>query len=327
MSNVASTALLERRWPRHETSAEAALGGASCGNPVLPNAMRWQDCRFLTCSVLPVRFACNCRCPFCFSKSSISALRHDTVDWGRLDLERYFDFARERGASRLVVTGGGEPLLRAEAVGDIVRRGKLFFEEIACFTNGSLLTPGLAQQLADSGLSYVCLSRHHFDEAVNRHLMGHAAPALRTFFKAAGSLTVRATCVMTRGHIDSERRVWQYIERLAEFGVRQFTFKHTYVAYERSVFAASAEDRWALEHHVDFDPFAEQGEIVGRLPWGPTIRRIGEFQVCYYREPTPAWELEHQRCRSVNLLSDGTVYASLEDQSSRLFRLNDSWPR
>jgi cyclic pyranopterin phosphate synthase len=277
--------------------------------------------------VLPVRFACNCRCPFCFSKSSLSALRHDTADWGQLDLERYFEFARERGASRLVITGGGEPLLRADAVLDVIRRGKRSFDEIACFTNGSLLTRDLARAFADSGLSYLCFSRHHFDEALNRSLMGDAAPTLDRFFAAAGSLTVRATCVMTRGHIDSERMVWQYIERLAEFGVRQFTFKHTYVAYERSVFAASAEDRWASEHRVTFDPFVGQGEPIAKLPWGPTVRRIGEFQVCHYREPTPAWEKEHQTCRSVNLLSDGTVYASLEDQSSRLFRLSSFLPR
>ena len=286
----------------------------------------WHDCRFLTCSVLPVRFACNCACPFCFSKSSISALRHDTVDWQQLDLERYFDFARDHGATRLVITGGGEPLLRADAVLDIVRRGSAYFAEIACFTNGSLLTSNLAQQLADAGLSYLCYSRHHFDDGVNCDLMGNAAPTLNEFFEAANGMLVRATCVMSRGYVDSAAMVWRYIDQLATFGVRQFTFKHTYVAYEKSVFAVSDEDRWAAEHRVEFDPFRGQGEVIGELPWGPTIRRIRDLQVCYYHEPTPDWERRHRTCRSINLLSDGAVYASLEDQSSRLFRLNGSSP-
>jgi cyclic pyranopterin phosphate synthase len=248
------------------------------------------------------------------------------VDWEQLDLEGYFAFARQRGATRLVVTGGGEPLLRAGAVHDVVRRGRRFFDEIACFTNGSLVTRQLVRQLADAGLSYLCFSRHHFDDALNRGLMGNAAPTLEQFFDAVGAFTVRATCVMARGHIDSTATVWRYIERLAAFGVRQFTFKHTYVAYERSVFGVSAENRWAAGHRVSFDPFAGQGCVVGALPWGPTIRRVGDFQVCYYHEPTPAWEREHQLCRSVNLLSDGTVFASLEDRSSRLFRLGNSSP-
>ncbi len=283
----------------------------------------WQNCRYLTCSVLPVRMACNCRCSFCFSKSSLSSLPRDTIDWAKVDLDRYFDFAKLRGASRLVVTGGGEPLLRADAVLEIIRRAKPVFEEVVCFTNGSLLTRRLAQRLAEAGLSYLCFSRHHFDERLNRRLMGEAAPTLADFFHAAEGLTVRATCVMAQGYIDSERLAWQYIDRLSRHGVRQFTFKHTYVAYERSVFTNSREDRWAAEHRVSFDPFAGNGEIVGQLPWGPAIRRIGDFQVCHYHEPTPAWELEHQLCRSVNLLSDGTVYASLEDQSSQLFQLNN----
>jgi pyruvate-formate lyase-activating enzyme len=303
-----------------------AAGPSLLPSPEMPPSAPWRGCRFLTCSVLPVRLACNCSCPFCFSKSSLSALRHDTVDWSRVDLERYFTFSRRRGASRLVITGGGEPLLRTDAVIDILRRGKQFFDEIACFTNGSLLTRDSARQLAEAGLSYLCFSRHHFDDAENRALMGQSAPSLEQFFEAAGGLTVRATCVMTRGHIDSERMVWRYIERLADFGVRQFTFKHTYVAYGQSVFAGSAEDRWAEEHGVHFDPFVDRGETIGRLPWGPAIRRIGEYQVCFYHEPTPAWEQEHQICRSVNLLSDGTVFASLEDRSSRLFRLSSSAP-
>jgi cyclic pyranopterin phosphate synthase len=287
----------------------------------------WQDCRFLTCSVLPVRFACNCSCRFCFSKSSLSTLQYDPLDWLQLDLDRYFLFARERGATRLVITGGGEPLLRAEVVLEIIERGKRCFDEIACFTNGSLLTRALGRELAAAGLSYLCFSRHHFDETRNRAVMGPAAPTFEQFFDAAAGLTVRATCVMSRGYVDSKPLVWQYIHRLAGFGVRQFTFKHTYVAYERSVFAASAENRWAAEHRVSFDPFADQGEILGQLPWGPAIRRIGEHHVCFYHEPTPDWEREHQTCRSVNLLADGTVFASLEDQSSRLFQLNNSSPR
>src|SRR5258707_6728305 len=79
---------------------------------------RWQQCRFLTCSVLPVRFACNLTCPFCFSKSSVSSLEGDRVDWAKVDVESYYAFARERGATRLVITGGGEPLLRAEYLAD-----------------------------------------------------------------------------------------------------------------------------------------------------------------------------------------------------------------
>jgi cyclic pyranopterin phosphate synthase len=284
----------------------------------------WADCRFLTCSVLPVRVACNLRCPFCFSRSSISALARERTDWGALDVASYYRFARERGAARLVLTGGGEPLLRPEDCVHLVREGSRFFSEIALFTNGSRLTRPLAERLADAGLSYLCWSRHEADDAANAALMGEGAPSREAFFEAAAPLRVRATCVMSQGHVDSTERVWDYIHALTPFGVREFTFKHTYVAYPHSVFAGSRENVWAREHQCEFDPFAGQGEAVAQLPWGPVVRRIGEVQVCHYREPTPQWELEHGVCRSSNLLSDGRVYASLEDERSLLFQLSSS---
>jgi pyruvate-formate lyase-activating enzyme len=286
-------------------------------------ASEWDDCRFMSCSVLPVRVACNLACPFCFSKSSVSALRHDRADWPKMDLAGYYAFARERGASRLVITGGGEPLLRSDDVLHLTRVGRRYFDEVTCFTNGTFLTADLARRLADAGLSYLCYSRHHDDDATCRRLMGDGAPALAAFFAAAaaGTLKVRATCVMARGYIDSAEACWEYVRTLSHFGVREFTFKHTYVAYDGSVFRGSPEDRWAADHQVEFDPFDGDGAVVGELPWGPKIRRIGDHQICYYREPTPQWELTNRTCRSSNLLSDGSVYASLEDRRSLLYRL------
>lgn len=281
----------------------------------------WRECRFLSCSVLPVRVACNLNCPFCFSKSSISALRHERVDWREIDVEHYYDDARNRGATRLVITGGGEPLLRPDVVVDVVKRGKRVFDEVALFTNGTYLTAAVARQLAGAGLSYVCYSRHATDDGVNRALMGPAAPGLAQFFQAAGPLKVRATCVMAQGYVDSRNAVWRHIDVLRSFGVTEFTFKHTYVAYAESLFQGTTEDEWSRARHVDFDPFANEGEVVGSLPWGPKIRHFRGVQVCYYHEPTPQWEQQNRLCRSSNLLSDGAVYASLEDRRSLLYRL------
>jgi pyruvate-formate lyase-activating enzyme len=286
-----------------------------------PTSPVWSACRFLTCSVLPVRVACNLRCPFCFSKSSVSALKHERTDWRSLDVDAYYAFAKERGATRLVITGGGEPLLRPDDVVYLVERGRRYFDEIACFTNGTFLTRERASRLQGAGLSYLCYSRHAADDEANRRLMGDGAPRLADFTEAAGSLKVRATCVMARGSVEDAAGVWEYIDALRPFGIREFTFKHTYVAYEESLFQSSEQNAWAGEHKVEFDPFGDEGEVIASLPWGPRIRRIRGVQACYYHEPTPQWEREHRLCRSSNLLSDGSVFASLEDTSSLLFRL------
>ncbi len=299
------------------------IAHAPSHHPDLGADPAWSACRFLTCSVLPVRVACNLSCPFCFSRSSISALRHDPADWSALDPAGYYRFARDRGANRLVITGGGEPLLRPDAVVDLIARGAEVFGEIALFTNGSRLTPALARRLAGAGLSYLCYSRHAADDQANRALMGRDAPDLAAVVEAAGSasIPIRATCVMVRGGVEDRVAVRRYTSALRAFGIRQFTFKHTYVAYEGSVFRDSPQDRWAAEHRVDFDPFEGEGTPSAALPWGPVIRDWEGLQVCYYHEPTPDWERTNRLARSSNLLSDGSVFASLEDLSSLLYRL------
>jgi cyclic pyranopterin phosphate synthase len=125
---------------------------------------------------------------------------------------------------------------------------------------------------------------------------------------------------MARGYIDGAAAVDRYMATLSAFGVQEFTFKHTYVAYRRSVFGGSREDAWAQQNRVAADPFDGRGEFIGALPWGPEIRRIKGATVCFYHEPDPDWEKENRLCRSINLLSDGSVYASLEDHRSLLYR-------
>lgn len=283
----------------------------------------WSDVRFLSCSVLPVRLACPCDCAFCFSKSSVSALAAEPAPWSDADLHAHLRWARGRGATRLVVTGGGEPLLRPEVCLRAVRAGAEVFGEVALFTSGAPLTADGARALADAGLSYLCWSRHAVDDAANRDLMGAAAPDADAVLAACASagLAIRATCVMSTAGVADAEGALAYLDAFAARGVRQMTFKHTYVARPTSLFASSPANRWARAHRVAADPLAGRGEVVGRLPWGPAIRRLGEVQACHYWEPTPDWERAHRLARSSNLLSDGSVYASLEDETSLLHRL------
>jgi hypothetical protein len=284
----------------------------------------WAECRFLTCSVLPVARACECECAFCFSRSSISALPRERLAFSPEALDAHLRWSRERGARRMVITGGGEPLLRPDEVVALVRAGRRVFDEVACFSNAARLDGALAARLRDAGLTYLCWSRHHWDDARNRAVMGDAAPDLDDVIARAEGLTLRATCVMHRGGIEGPRDVADYVAALGGRGVAQFTFKHTYVAHARSVFRESEHDRWCRAHQVDEDPFDGEGEVLDTLPWGPKVRRWRGAQVCFYREPTPSWELENKLCRSSNLMADGRVYASLEDSRSLLYRLDGS---
>src|SRR5262249_54537764 len=112
---------------RRMKEGRAMTAALSLPTSAAPPAGDWAECRFLTCSVLPVRAACTCRCPFCSRRSPFGALRHEPAGWDRLDVEDYYRFARDRGATRLVVTGGGEPLLRPDDVVRLVALGRRHF--------------------------------------------------------------------------------------------------------------------------------------------------------------------------------------------------------
>jgi cyclic pyranopterin phosphate synthase len=238
----------------------------------------------------------------------------------KIDVGKYYEWAIENGAKRLVITGGGEPLLDVQEVLRLIGIGSRYFDEIACFTNGTYLTKEISSRLLDQGLSYICYSRHHYDDGMNNEIMGKSAPSLYDFILASEPLIVRAICVMAKGYIDSKDSVQAYIKTLEAYGVNQYTFKHTYIAYEQSIFSSN-QNQWAMDNKIEFDPFEGQGVIIGELPWGPKIREITNHQVCYYYEPNPEWERRNKLCRSSNLLSDGKVYASLEDQQSLLYQL------
>lgn len=288
----------------------------------------WAACRTLTASVLPVRVACDCACRFCFSKSSISSLAFEKASFADIDVDAYCAFAKAKGATRFVITGGGEPLLLPDVVVELVARARAHFSEVCLFTNGARLarTPGLARALRDAGLSYLCWSRHHDDDDANRAIMGDTAPDAKDVLAAvAGLFPMRLTTVMTTASIAGRADAFRLLRHFAKRGIDQFTFKHTYVPYDGSVFAGAAEDGFAAAHAVNDDPFVDDdGPVVLTLPWGPRVRAIDvdgvATRTAFYFEPTPAWEKEHRLCRSLNLLSDGHVFASLEERSSRLCR-------
>jgi uncharacterized protein YeaO (DUF488 family) len=83
------------------------------------------------------------------------------ADGVRILVDRLWPRGGERGAIRLVVTGGGEPLLSPEVTLRLIAEGRRWFSEIACFTNGTYLTRELAMEMQSAGLSYLCYSRHH----------------------------------------------------------------------------------------------------------------------------------------------------------------------
>lgn len=97
-------------------------------------------------------FACNLRCPGCYS---CSAADRDQMDWP--EVLRWLQSARRRGARHLWLSGG-EPTLRKDFLGTLRAARQLGYERIKVQSNGLLFSyPQFAQRAVDAGMTEVNL--------------------------------------------------------------------------------------------------------------------------------------------------------------------------
>jgi hypothetical protein len=318
----------------HETITAAAFA--------LPNLALndWADCVPRTFSVLPIAQACNANCAFCFSKASMS----DAIVPDKLDLAAIAHWsarAREAGAERAVITGGGEPTLLPLAVmASLLDTLRADFKSILLITNGARLVQDaqrhgeehavtLLRAWKEAGLSRLALSRHGTTAEQDASLMGLAVPGHRvmSLCQAAG-LPTRQIAVIQKKGVAQPADVEAYLRRSASEGNAQVCFKELYVsALSENPWANSKENQYAQKHQVPLsmviDTLATLGFTLShRLPWGsPVYQGIIDnqvMQVAAYTEPSVGWERTHGVVRSWNWMINGECLASLEDPASRL---------
>jgi MoaA/NifB/PqqE/SkfB family radical SAM enzyme len=290
-------------------------------------------------SLLPVARACPARCPFCFSKASVSDdMTTAPIDWRRID--EILAAAQARGASRAVITGGGEPTLVPAA--DLVRMVGACaarFATVVLISNGfkwgRMDEPSRAEalrQLADAGLTVLSLSRHHHDDAANTTLMGLDTGSERvaaTWSRMHDTrLRLRWVCVLQRGGVEDRGSLARYLDWAAATGVGELCFKELYVSTSiESEYHDHAANLWSAAHQVPLSLLIQFAQAQGwpveaTLPWGAPVfagRWNGRpLKIAAYTEPSVLWELTNGLCRSWNLMADGRCLASLEDHRSEV---------
>jgi molybdenum cofactor biosynthesis enzyme MoaA len=292
-------------------------------------------------SVLPIAQACQAKCRFCFSQASVSADFQGYVsDWGRVAAA--LAAAKEAGAERAVITGGGEPtLLKHEQLVRLVGQCAAHFNKTVLITNGHILgrldEPARRERLRAldrAGLSVLAVSRHHHDRARNAAIMRldtktedllGTVRALRTELE---NISPRLICVLQDDGIATPAAIGDYLSWAAQQGVRQVNFKELYVSTgNESAYADRAANEYSARHQVPLrivhDFAAARGWAqTAALPWGAPVFS-GEhdgtpMQVAAYTEPSVYWERTNGIARSWNLMSDGAILASLEDPRSHI---------
>jgi hypothetical protein len=291
-------------------------------------------------SFLPVALACQAKCPFCFSKASVSSDQATAKpNWESIGV--WLKRAHAHGAERAVITGGGEPTLLPErSLLQLISGCAGVFEKVVLITNGHTLASSKIDQVArlsalyDAGLRVLAISRHHHDAEYNRRLMHldtPVEPLIRTWRENHNrwpQLRLRLISVLQKRGVEDAATLGRYVSWAADQGVEETCFKELYVSTSaESVYHDRSANDWSRCHQVPLSVvtrFAErEGFVVeSRLPWGAPVYRgdwLGKsLRIAAYTEPSLFWERTHGIARSWNVMADGRCHVSLEDRASEI---------
>jgi len=289
-------------------------------------------------SFLPIALACPAKCPFCFSKASVSTEQAPAKpDWQKIGL--WLKCAHEHGAERAVITGGGEPtLLPRPSLVALVESCAATFDKVVLITNGHVLADGdptsSISGLYRAGLRVLAISRHLHDSARSEQLMGLDTPVeslistWRENRELWPELRLRLICVLQKGGVEDNATLEQYISWASGQGVEEICFKELYVSTSvESVYHDRLANDWSRQHQVPLPLLTEFLEQAGftvesRLPWGAPVY-VGQLanrplRIAAYTEPSLFWERTRGIARSWNVMADGRCYVSLEDRASEI---------
>ena len=168
---------------------------------------------------------CSASCPFCIAnnireKRFIDLRKLETVLRGLKDLEIV------RGIS---ITGG-EPFTDVTLLDETIR---LLFEifgygmEVTVSTNGTSLWD--MHRLRDlSRLDVIHVSRHHYDDALNRKIFGIRVPDAEELREIIASVSYRDlfvfNCMLQRSYIGTPEEVRRYLDFAIRMGVPKVAF-------------------------------------------------------------------------------------------------------
>jgi len=295
-----------------------------------------------TISILPVKSGCQANCDFCFSTYSVSEdlekglLADNTIDY-------YLKLAKERGATRAVITGGGEPtLIDSNRLLEMVEQCASYFpKKVVMITNAynyaiqkPLEIAKSLNSLQNHGLTDLSISRHHYDSKKNEAIMKLDTPIENILkLKKSGeiSLNIRLISVLQDGGVNSKKEIANYLNWAGSFGVEQICFKELYVSTSnQSYYHEYSANDFSYQHQVSLSivlEFCEEHGFkkVAQLPWGaPLFQGVfngNSFTIAGYTEPSLYWELVNGLSRSWNIMSNGECLASLEDKHSFIERV------
>lgn len=251
-----------------------------------------------TFSIVAGSQACNARCPFCISKMTVEnnvALKEPEVNWP--NFAKACRLAQISNVTTAMITSKGEPTLFPEQITKYLRAMHRFdFPIIELQTNGipmaqkwTMYEPHL-KEWHTLGLSTIAISIVHWDLEKNREIYVPYAkeyinlPNLISILHSLG-YSVRLTCTMLGGYIDSPERLEGLIAFAREHKVEQLSVrpvnKPTKVNRDQGTYD------WSVKHTLSKEQinkitefFMVRGTLLMTLMHGAVVYDVDGQNVC-----------------------------------------------
>jgi len=162
--------------------------------------------------------ACNLSCQYCRASAS-----HEP-DLGELDTDEAKRFVESIAPLKpMLILSGGEPLLRPDLF-QIIRLAVSLGIRVSLASNGTLITPELAEEIADSGVSRVSISLDGADAAM--HDLGRGQGSFKRSIEGIENLRGRVdfqiNFTVTRMNQSELIRIFDLAEKLGAAALHIF---------------------------------------------------------------------------------------------------------
>ena len=213
---------------------------------------------------------CNASCPYCVSKLTGKTICSDKVeDINIRNFHKACQFAKMSGVSTILLTGKGEPLLYPDHITKYLKVLQEYnFPFIELQTNGIEL-PHLSKHLLEKwynlGLTTVSLSCVHWVTSKNKEIFGSQYVKYDNIGDCSfqdyidichkSKFSVRVSCVMVKGYIDSVDMIQEFADKCKELTVEQFTVRPvTNIKYSHADNNSDAKTKiyqWILRNRIE----------------------------------------------------------------------------
>ena len=179
----------------------------------------------LQVSIIPTDY-CPASCPFCIAAKTIRNKNELDLDI----LEKRLIELKEMDIVRGVSITGGEPFNDVDRLNRII---SMVFEILGYNTELSINTNGIGLKYLDKikeleHVDTIHVSRHHYDDAINRKLFGIDVPTSEEFRAAVNSLDYNdifvINCMLMKDYIGSVEEVHRFLDYAITLRVPKVSF-------------------------------------------------------------------------------------------------------